>query len=580
MKNKDKWTTLTHQGPIFPAEYNYKGFNIYIGESELVFGKEVEEMIYEWSKKLETEYVKDKVFQKNFYKDLKKKMLPHGLELIEGYKFPEDWDFREVWADIQKIKESKKNKTKEDRKFEKDEREKRKAEFGVAMLDGKSVQLGNYTVEPPGIFMGRGKHPLRGRWKPRIYPGDVTLNLSKNIRVPVTNDGTKWKAVIENKNALWTCMWYEKLTNSQKRVLFSVNSFVRQNNDRKKFEKAIELSKNIDKVNDFIEKKLTSRDKLTRELATIGHMISKLSIRVGDEKGSDTADTVGATSLRFEHVKIDNTTVHFNFLGKDSIEYKNTVEDFNINAVRNLKEFLKDKKKGDRIFENITSKDVNDFFKIVMPGLSAKQFRTMSGSTLLANALAKTKIKKDLKPGKKLEFFTEANLDVAIKLNHQSAVSEAYEKSLKNMKLKLKEIKPTLKTLKIEADKEIKLAEEKRKERVAYANSKWSGQRKSDAIKRARKTYNNTKERWTKRVDRLTERIDNYKTKINIKEKTKGVALGTSKGSYASPKIAISWCKDNDVDVKRIYSKTYLEKFSWALDVDRDYYKRYPNVDS
>lgn len=576
--NKDKWKTLKHQGPIFPAEYNYKGFSVIVGTSEMVFGKEVEEMIYEWTKKLETEYVKDKTFQKNFYKDLLAKMLPHAKEYAMNYKFPEEWDFKKVWADVQEIKESKKNKTKEDRKREKDEREKRKAEFGVAVLDGRSVQLGNYTVEPPGIFMGRGKHPLRGRWKPRIYPRDVTLNLSKNFRVPDADAGAHWKTVIENKNALWTCMWYEKLTNSQKRVLFSVNSFVRQNSDQKKFEKAIELANNIEKVDDFIEKKLTSRDRATRELATIAHMISKLSIRVGDEKGADTADTVGATSLRFEHIKVENTTVIFNFLGKDSIEYKNTAENLDINAIRNIKEFLNGKGKGDRLFGNITSKDVNDFFKIVMPGLSAKQFRTMTGSTLLSKELSKTKIKKDLKAGKKLEFFTEANLNVAIKLNHQSAVSEAYEKSLKNMKLKLKEIKPTLKLLKAETEKEIKLAEEKRKERVAYANKKWSGQRKADAVKRARKTYNNVKEKWTKRVDRLTERIDNYKTKINIKEKTKGIALGTSKLNYADPRIAISWCKDNNVDVKRIYPKTAQDKFSWAMSINKSFYKKYPSV--
>ena len=30
----------------------------------------------------------------------------------------------------------------------------------------------------PGIFIGRGEHPLRGKWKPRVTAKDVTLNLA------------------------------------------------------------------------------------------------------------------------------------------------------------------------------------------------------------------------------------------------------------------------------------------------------------------------------------------------------------------------------------------------------------------
>ena len=46
-------------------------------------------------------------------------------------------------------------------------------------MDGKEVELGNYMAEPPGIFMGRGEHPMRGRYKPRATAKDVTLNLGK-----------------------------------------------------------------------------------------------------------------------------------------------------------------------------------------------------------------------------------------------------------------------------------------------------------------------------------------------------------------------------------------------------------------
>ena len=42
-------------------------------------------------------------------------------------------------------------------------------------------------------------------------------------------------------------------------------------------------------------------------------------MRVGDEKDPDEADTVGAITLRKEHIKIEGDTLHFDFLGKDSV---------------------------------------------------------------------------------------------------------------------------------------------------------------------------------------------------------------------------------------------------------------------
>ena len=45
------------------------------------------------------------------------------------------------------------------------------------------------------------------------------------------------------------------------------------------------------------------------------------NMRVGDEKDPDEADTVGAITLRKEHIKIVGDTLHFDFLGKDSVRW-------------------------------------------------------------------------------------------------------------------------------------------------------------------------------------------------------------------------------------------------------------------
>ncbi len=39
------------------------------------------------------------------------------------------------------------------------------------------AQVGNFRVEPPGLFRGRGEHPRMGQIKRRIFPRDITINI-------------------------------------------------------------------------------------------------------------------------------------------------------------------------------------------------------------------------------------------------------------------------------------------------------------------------------------------------------------------------------------------------------------------
>ena len=83
--------------------------------------------------------------------------------------------------------------TKEEKKkiaaTRKEIKEKMKAIYGKAIIDGKEVDVANWMAEPPGLFIGRGDHPLRGKWKPRVTEKDVTLNLGKDAKVPPGNWG-------------------------------------------------------------------------------------------------------------------------------------------------------------------------------------------------------------------------------------------------------------------------------------------------------------------------------------------------------------------------------------------------------
>ena len=39
------------------------------------------------------------------------------------------------------------------------------ADYTTCLLDGRKEKIGNFRVEPPGLFRGRGDHPKKGALK-------------------------------------------------------------------------------------------------------------------------------------------------------------------------------------------------------------------------------------------------------------------------------------------------------------------------------------------------------------------------------------------------------------------------------
>ena len=46
-----------------------------------------------------------------------------------------------------------------------------------------SVAIANFTIEPPGLFQGRGEHPKMGMLKQRVMPEQIIINVSKGMKV-------------------------------------------------------------------------------------------------------------------------------------------------------------------------------------------------------------------------------------------------------------------------------------------------------------------------------------------------------------------------------------------------------------
>ena len=74
--------------------------------------------------------------------------------------------------------------------------------------------------------------------------------------------------------------------------------------------------------------------------------------------------------------------VEFDFLGKDSMRYENVVE-VNKKVFKNLRIFIENKVGGDQLFDRLDTGVLNAYLKKLMPGLTAKVFRTFNASTTL-----------------------------------------------------------------------------------------------------------------------------------------------------------------------------------------------------
>jgi DNA topoisomerase IB len=66
----------------------------------------------------------------------------------------------------------------------KEEKMEAETKYMYALVDGRKEKVGNFRVEPPGLFRGRGEHPKMGKLKARIYPRDITINIGKGVPIP------------------------------------------------------------------------------------------------------------------------------------------------------------------------------------------------------------------------------------------------------------------------------------------------------------------------------------------------------------------------------------------------------------
>ena len=552
-----KWKTLQHNGILFPPDFESKGIKIKIRGENVPLNLLQEEMVYQWSKKKDApkpgvieKYIEDPTFQKNFVSDFSKAFNGKFKSLQCA-----DIDFSIPYKLVDKEKEEKELLTKEDKKAlaikRKEIREEMKTKYGKAIIDGKEVEVGNYMAEPPGIFMGRGDHPMRGRYKPRATDKDVTLNLGKEANIPKGN----WGKIVHDRDSMWIANWMDILTQKRKYVWLADTAGIKQERDQAKYDKARNLSKEIESVKTQIVKDMQNKEQKTKRIATACYLIYRTAMRVGDEKDPDEADTVGATTLRKEHVKLTENEIQFDFLGKDSVRWKETIpaEGHDKQFYDNLKESISNKKDGEEIFDGITSRHVNAYYSTIVKGLSAKVFRTYLASSVVSKYLRDHDNIKSESDMKKMFHGKLANLNAAIMCNHKRTIPKNFELSLQKKKDTLKNVGKTKPWEKSEvllkkAQSKIVKTEKQKKE-------------KNERIKKIKTVIR-------KRKGKHVERIEKLELQINLTEKTRDYNLGTSLRNYIDPRIFKTWTDEVGAEWEKLYTSALQKKFLWVKNIN------------
>ncbi|GAV48016.1 hypothetical protein ZYGR_0I03120 [Zygosaccharomyces rouxii] len=626
-KEKDddtvKWTTLKHNGVIFPPTYEPLPSHIkmYYNGKPVDLPPQAEEVAGFFAALLQSDHAKNTVFQSNFFNDFIEVLNENGGTKnginIESF---DKCDFTKMFEFFEMQKEQRKQLSPQEKKQLRMEREKFEEPFKYCELDGRKEQVGNFKIEPPGLFRGRGAHPKTGKLKRRVYPEDVVLNLDKDATIPPLPEGQKWGEIRHDNTVQWLAMWRENISNSFKYVRFAANSSLNGQSDFKKFEKSRQLKYHIDAIRKDYNKNLKNKVMLERQKAVAIYLIDVFALRAGGEKADDEADTVGCCSLRYEHVTLKPPNkVIFDFLGKDSIRFYQEVE-VDPQVFKNLTIFKRPPKQpGHQLFDRLDPSVLNKHLQHYMQGLTAKVFRTYNASKTMQDQL--DLIKNEGSVAEKILKYNAANRTVAILCNHQRSVAKTHAQSVQKASDKIEELewqKVRLKRAILQLDKNERKKRPKffeeiddfRKEveasiheriiereidkchkKFARENDKKRFEKQElldesvlkewlEKVEELRQQYarelktsvtevkssSNSIEKLEKQIEKLDQRIETSSIQLRDKEENSQVSLGTSKINYIDPRLSVVFCKKYGVPIERIFTKSLREKFKWAIE--------------
>jgi len=550
LKKGEKWAEMNHNGIYLGEQYDYKKIPLMCGGKSVILSPEGEDLCMLYASRLSQElaseqkktgierYTLDWSSVSRYDTDLRRLLPAADLNSIESCLLnsktadkKKEIDrynkmFSKMVAHFDTVRDLKTKLDEAGKREAKKQAIKLENKYSMAVIDGRRENVGNWKAEPPSLFFGRGKNPVRGCIKKRMASSDITINIGEGDPIPTPSDGGKWKEVVHDHTGTWIAKWYEGCSDKLKYSLLSASSKFKVESNRVKFEKARYLRILMPTIVDSYTKKMASKVISERQLGTVVYLIDNFAFRIGNEKKETEADTVGASTLKVSNVKpkVDNKVL-FDFLGKDSVRYEQTHQ-LSPEAYNNIVFFMKNKNSDDLLFDQIGGGDmVNKYLKSFMGALSAKVIRTYRASETYYNTIKQrvtkvtvNKLSDSERINLLLQIEYEANRAVAELCNHQKKATEKAREALKKLKDQVKEANEVLAEAKTEA-----------------------------------------------KITAAKKKLDTLKTKLAQKEANLTLSCTTSKQNYIDPRIAVGFAKKYGIDIAKIYPASMQKAFSWAI---------------
>jgi hypothetical protein len=190
--------------------------------------------------------------------------------------------------------------------------------------------------------------------------------------------------------------------------------------NKKKETRLKKLSKSLRKMRDKVKSDLTHEDEKIRLAALAVALIDETYERVGNEESASDLKHYGVTGWLLKHVTLGKGKATIKYVGKAGVKQSKEVKTKAVLSA--LRRACEGKKKGDRVLDGITAKNVNAYlapFKI-----TAKDIRGFHANKEMLRALksnGKGKLPKDGKEREKAlkERFKDALEDAAKKVGHE-----------------------------------------------------------------------------------------------------------------------------------------------------------------
>jgi DNA topoisomerase-1 len=168
----------------------------------------------------------------------------------------------------------------------------------------------------------------------------------------------------------------------------------REVRDETKYGRMLDFAKALPRIRRRVSQDLAlqglPRDKV---LAAVVRLLETTRIRVGNEEYMRANDSFGLTTLRTRQVRVNGSTMSFNFRGKSGVQHRVALNDRKLAAiVRRMRDLP-----GYELFQYVDeagetravdSADVNEYLKgLAGEEFTSKDFRTWAGTVLAAEAL-------------------------------------------------------------------------------------------------------------------------------------------------------------------------------------------------